>query len=106
MQEEQEIQFRSLSWEDTLEKEIATHSSSLPWKAHGQKNLAGYSPWGFKELDTTKRTHGMAMAKSLYQYILDFIDNRVLVLSREKAIEILVRLYWKVYTENFSILYT
>ena len=50
--------------------------------------------------------HGMAMAKSLYQYILDFIDNRVLVLSREKAIEILVRLYWKVYTENFSILYT
>ena len=67
MQEEQEMQFRSLSQEDPLEKEIATHSSFLPRKVHGQKILKGYSPWGFKELDTTKRTHGMAMAKSLYQ---------------------------------------
>jgi len=60
---------------------------------------------GDTEVDEKAHT-GMVMAKSLYQYILDFIDNRVLVLSREKAIEILVRLYWKVYTENFSILYT
>ena len=26
----------------------------LPGKSHGQKTLAGYSPWGFKELDTTE----------------------------------------------------
>ena len=25
----------------------------LPRKSHGQKNLAGYSPWGHKESDTT-----------------------------------------------------
>ena len=25
----------------------------LPGKSHGQRNLAGYSPWGRKELDTT-----------------------------------------------------
>ena len=28
----------------------------LPRKFHGQKSLAGYSPWGHKELDTTKAT--------------------------------------------------
>ena len=25
----------------------------LPGKSHGRKSLAGYSPWGHKELDTT-----------------------------------------------------
>ena len=30
----------------------------LPGKSHGQRNLAGYNPWGLKELDTTERlTH-------------------------------------------------
>ena len=24
-------------------------------KSHGQRRLAGYSPWGHKELDTTER---------------------------------------------------
>ena len=28
----QETQVRSLGWEDTLEKEVATHSSTLAWK--------------------------------------------------------------------------
>ena len=28
----------------------------LPGKFHGQRSLAGYCPWGCKELDTTKRT--------------------------------------------------
>jgi len=27
----------------------------LPGKSHGQRNLAGYSPWGSKELDTIER---------------------------------------------------
>ena len=25
----------------------------LPWEFHGQRSLAGYSPWGHKESDTT-----------------------------------------------------
>ena len=29
----------------------------LPGKSHGQKSLAGYSPWGHKELDATEHTH-------------------------------------------------
>ena len=29
----------------------------LPGESHGQRSLAGYSPWGCKELDTTERLH-------------------------------------------------
>ena len=29
----------------------------LPGEFHGQRCLAGYSPWGHKELDTSERTH-------------------------------------------------
>ena len=32
MQKTQEIWVQSLGWEDSLEKEIATHSSILAWK--------------------------------------------------------------------------
>ena len=28
----------------------------LPRESHGQRSLAGYSPWGRKELDTTEAT--------------------------------------------------
>ena len=27
----------------------------LPGECHGQRSLAGYSPWGHKELDTAER---------------------------------------------------
>ena len=41
---------QSLSWEDPLEKEMATPSSILAGKSHGQKSLAGYKQWGCKKL--------------------------------------------------------
>ena len=44
----------SLDQEDPLKKVVATHSSILPGKLHRQRSLAGYSPWGHKELDTTE----------------------------------------------------
>ena len=46
----QETGIRSLGREDPLEKEMATRSSTLAWKSHGQGMLVGYSPWGCKEL--------------------------------------------------------
>ena len=52
----QETQVRSLGQEDPLEKEMATHSSILLGKFHGQRSLVGYSPWGCKESDTTEVT--------------------------------------------------
>ena len=45
----------SLSQEDLLEKEMATHSSILAWRYHGQRSLVGYSSWGHKESDMTER---------------------------------------------------
>ena len=51
----QETWVRSLGQEDPLEREMATHSRFLPGKSHGQRNLAGCSPWGCKESDTTER---------------------------------------------------
>ena len=51
----QEMPVRSLVWEDPLEEEMATHFSILLGKYHGQRNLAGYSPWCRKELATTER---------------------------------------------------
>ena len=43
---------QSLGWEDPLEEGMATHSSILAGKSHGQRSLVGYSPWDCKELDT------------------------------------------------------
>ena len=50
----QEIWVWSMGQADPLEKKMATHSSILAWRIHGQRSLKGYSPWDRKELDTTK----------------------------------------------------
>ena len=67
MQEMQKTQVQSLGPEDPLEEGMATRSSALawrmPWTAEpgGQQSLAGYSPQGLKELDTTE---GLTRAES------------------------------------------
>ena len=53
MKEAQEIQFWSLHWEDPLEKEKQPTPVFWPEKSFGQRSLAGYSPKGHKESDTT-----------------------------------------------------
>ena len=43
----------------------------MPGKSHGQRSLAGYSPWGCKESDTTERlihTHTHTHNQSAYRY--------------------------------------
>ena len=51
-----ELQVRSLGREDPLEEDVATDSSVWPGESHGQRGLAGYSPWYGKESDTTEAT--------------------------------------------------
>ena len=53
----QETWVQSLGQEDPLEKEMATHSSTLAWKIPRRGSLVGYSPWSRKESDTTERLH-------------------------------------------------
>ena len=49
----QEMQARSFSWEDPLEKEMATHSSILAWEITWIEEPCGLQSKGLQELDTT-----------------------------------------------------
>ena len=47
-----DTQDQSLDWEDSLVGRALEHTPGfLPGEFHGLKSLAGYSPWGCKELD-------------------------------------------------------
>ena len=64
----QEIWVQSLGWEDFLEESMVTHSRySCLENPHGQRRLAGYSPWGHKEPDTTE--HSAQHSACVYIYI-------------------------------------
>jgi len=43
VQKRHEMQVPSLGWEDPLEDGMATNSSILAWKNHGQRSLVDYS---------------------------------------------------------------
>ena len=59
----QEMQVRSLGWEDPLEKGMAAHSSILAWRILWTEEPGGYSPQGRKESDTTEqRTHSLSLS--------------------------------------------
>ena len=57
MEETQETQVRSLGQEDPLEEDLATTPGFLNGESRGQRSLAGYSPWGCKESDTTEHNN-------------------------------------------------
>ena len=48
----QETWVGSSGQENPLEKEMETHSSILAWETAWTGELAGYSPWGWKESNT------------------------------------------------------
>ena len=54
IEEVQGIRVQYLGQEDPQEEEIATRSSILAGKSHGQRSLAGYNPKGHKESDLTE----------------------------------------------------
>ena len=53
-QEAKEMRVWSLGREDPLEEGMATHSSVLAGKSHGQRSLMGYDPWGHTQSDLTE----------------------------------------------------
>ena len=53
----QETWVRSLGWEDSLAKEMATHSSILAWRIPWMEEPGGQQSMGFKESDKTERLH-------------------------------------------------
>ena len=51
--------------EDAPENGMATHSGILVW-VHEQRSLAGYSPWGRKELNANWVTNTFTFHNSTY----------------------------------------
>ena len=71
----QETWVQSLGWDDPLEKEMAILQYSCLENPHGQRSLAGYSPWGHKESDmtdrlSTKHIKGKTLNKSVPHHLL------------------------------------
>ena len=70
MRESQEMQVQFLNWEDPTEEEMATHSSILAWRIHGQRSLGGYSPWDRKswtrlsDLDAHTQADGLVLTST------------------------------------------
>ena len=59
----QESWVLTLSWEDPLEKGMATTPVFLPGDFHGQRSLVGYSPWDQKGLDTFEQlSHSLSLS--------------------------------------------
>ena len=50
----QDTWVKSLGKEDPLKKQWQLTPVFWPEESHGQRTLAGYSPWGCKELDMTE----------------------------------------------------
>ena len=75
MQEMQKTGVRSLGWEDPLEKEMATHSSTLlweiPWTEKPDRPVYGVA----KESDTTLATNNKCESKFTVVYFLVFTRN-------------------------------
>ena len=62
----QEMQIRSLDWEDPLEESMATHSDILTQRIP-QGSQAGYGLQGRKESDTTEVTEHAQLSQMNYQ---------------------------------------
>ena len=56
VQETQETGVQSLGREDPLQEEMQPTPVFLPGKFHGQRSLAGLSPWSSKQSDMTEHT--------------------------------------------------
>ena len=53
----QETWVQSLDQEDPWRRKWQPSPVLMPGKSHGWRSLVGYSPWGRKGLDTSKRLH-------------------------------------------------
>ena len=68
---------RSLGWEDPLEEGKATHSNILTEEFPGL-----YSPWGHKELDTTKQLSLSSHIVSINFFFLEWECLKCLLLAK------------------------
>ena len=70
------MRVQSLGQGDPLEEEMATHSNFLLGESHGQRSLAGYSPWGLKDLDTIEQLTSICHIKN---YLLTHAKSQIVL---------------------------
>ena len=70
MQELQEMQVPSPSWEDPLEKGMETHSSILAWRISWTEKLGRLQSPALQSLDTTEATEHTHMGLTQTQWAL------------------------------------
>ena len=61
----QETRIQSLVGKITWKREWQPTPVLLPAESHGQRALVGYSPWGYKELDTAEHSTGLERASQV-----------------------------------------
>ena len=92
--------FLWLSNSPWLEEEMATHSSILDWRIHGQRSLVGYSPRGHRESDTpewlSSEFHGLhvGMPAQSLSYSWLFATPWTLAHQAPLSMEFSRRQYW------------
>ena len=69
----------------------------LPGKFHGRRSLVGYSPWGRKESDTTKRLHFLSVGAVLnrQKYLHIAFDSSIRTWSCQDWGELLFCFFFK-----------
>ena len=91
MQESQEVRVQSLGREDPWRRKWQPTPVLLPGESHSQRNLAGYSPWGHKELDMTEQlsTHlSSNKSKTIKIEYINFIQSLIFTLNIKYALRI------------------
>ena len=83
-----ETRVQSLGQEDLLEKEMATHSSTLAWRIPWTEEPGSYSPWGHKESDMTERPRVRLLATPWT--------------AAHQAVHNLIRIYISIYFYNLE----
>ena len=71
----QETQVQSLGWEDSLGKEMETHSSILAWKIPWMEESGRLQFMGRKESDTTERLHSFFTQKNIRLGYFTFVGD-------------------------------
>ena len=89
MQEMQETTVRFLGWGDSLEKEMAAHSSILAWIIPWTEDPGNHRPLGCKESDATERptiSSSLLLLPSVFPGIRVF-SNELALCIRAKVLE-------------------
>ena len=83
----QEMLLHFLGGENHLKEEMATHCSILAWKIPWTEEPGGYSPWGYKESNTTERPGTLYVRVSICKLVnLGLKVFKIRSLSRPKII--------------------